>query len=159
MRILKLQRAKRQPLPSFESKLAKTTILATRHFKNITSGPLTLDVTVWIVPAPTEKDPDAVRFIKQIVLRNPLDEPHLLATPYGRVCPHCQTNEYLRSILDFHTTQVRDQNWFIAADLDQYCARCNCHSIDGATPVIKPKVSKLRVKKPVPVRDYTKSNW
>jgi hypothetical protein len=156
MKITRYQRVKRPPLPSFESKLAKTTILATRHFKNISSGPLTLDVTAWIVPAPTKKNPSAVRFIKQIILRARLDEPHLLTTPYGRVCPHCQTNEYLRSILDFHTIQVRDQNQRKIKSLDQYCAKCNRHSVDGS-PLVKPR-TKSSVKKPTPVGDYTQSN-
>jgi hypothetical protein len=168
MKIIRYQRAKRQPLPSFEEKLARVDVLATRYFKNVSvdisrdidvTHMALIDVTVWIVPAPTEKDPNKVRFIKQILLPTPLDKPSLLVTPYGRVCPHCQTNEYLRSILDFHTTQVKDQNWRMSSDLNQYCVKCNRYSVDGSEPVLTPRITKARMKKFVPIRDYTQSNW
>jgi hypothetical protein len=163
MKIIRYQRAKRRALPSFESKLARVEVLATRYFKNVSvdiSGITSLiDVTVWIVPAPTEKDPNKVRFIKQILLPAPLDKPTLLVTPYGRVCPHCQTNEYLRSILDFHTTQVKDQNWRMSSDLNQYCVKCNRYSVDGSEPVLTPRIPKARMKKLIPIKDYTRPNW
>lgn len=163
MKIIRYQRAKRRALPSFEEKLARVEVLATRYFKNISvdiSGVTSLiDVTVWIVPAPTEDNPHKIRFIKQILLPTPLDKPTLLVTPYGRVCPHCQTNEYLRSILDFHTTQVKDQNWRMSSDLNQYCVKCNRYSVDGSDPILTPRVPKARMKKFVPIKDYTQPNW
>lgn len=134
-RVLKFKQPIKQPLTTWDDKLALCAQIISRQEYYTQDAGLDLHMIVWKVPF----DEDKVRSIVSITTTSATITPakRLVTTQYGRVCPHCRSNEFLRSVLDFHTNTIKAIWSRSKSELNEYCARCGSISTDGLDPVVK----------------------
>jgi hypothetical protein len=88
-------RQKRVPLPAWEDKIAAAMSLDSRDDGTVCHEGMQIRIIIWhcqinMFGSPLPKDYVALNVTSGICRGR-----HLMETPYGDICPHCRTNEYI----------------------------------------------------------------